>query len=156
MEGKFRKRRRAGGNAVVEVSLLMPWFVFLFMGVFDFGFYAYAMIATENAARAATAYLATSYNLAQKEATSPAPATSLGACQIVLEEMRRLPNISTKVSACGALPVKVQVYQPVKELDGSRSVRLRVTYQTVQLFPIPGLTGLLTINREVQMRIHGV
>ncbi|HEY3376701.1 MAG TPA: TadE family protein, partial [Armatimonadota bacterium] len=40
------------GQAMVEVTLMAPWIVFLFIGIFDFGFYAYAAICTQNAARA--------------------------------------------------------------------------------------------------------
>ena len=32
---------------------MAPWIFFLFMGTLDFGFYAYAIIATQNAARVA-------------------------------------------------------------------------------------------------------
>jgi len=45
-------RTKNRGSAVVEAALMMPWLAFLFMGVFDFGFYAYASICTQNAARA--------------------------------------------------------------------------------------------------------
>src|SRR5947207_14797502 len=41
------------GHAVIEVSLMAPWIFFLFMGTLDFGFYSYAIIATQNAARVA-------------------------------------------------------------------------------------------------------
>src|ERR1700681_444740 len=44
--------RRRSGNSMIELTFMMPWLVFLFVGVFDFGFYAYALIATQNAARA--------------------------------------------------------------------------------------------------------
>ncbi len=44
------KRRQRGGS-LVEVALLAPWIFFLFVGIFDFGFYAYAAICTQNAAR---------------------------------------------------------------------------------------------------------
>ena len=58
---KPRHRRRNGrerGNAVIEVSLLAPWIFFLLVGILDLGFYSYAAIATENAARVAAQYAA--------------------------------------------------------------------------------------------------
>jgi Flp pilus assembly protein TadG len=155
MQGKRKNRGRAGGNAVIEVSLMVPWFLFLFLGVFDFGFYAYALIATENATRAAAVYLSSSYALAQQEAATPAPASSPGACQVVLGEMRIMPNVGNSVTNCNALPVQVQVAPPLLQPDNSYSTRVTVTYRTVQLFPIPGLTGRLTINRSAEMRIFG-
>src|SRR5579863_10102058 len=36
------------GNSLIEFSLLMPWYFFLFVGVYDFGFYAYSLIALED------------------------------------------------------------------------------------------------------------
>jgi len=151
----LQKRRGAGGNAVIEVSLLMPWIVFLFIGVFDFGFYTYAFTCTQNAARAATLYLSTGFGLARSEWASPAPATSPGACQVVLGEMRRLPNVGAAVTGCSALPVQVTVHAPVLELDGSYFTRVTVTYQTVPLFPLPFMAGRMTISRDVRMRIYG-
>ena len=48
---QVRGDRSESGNSVVEVALMAPWIFFLFVGVFDFGFYAYAGICMENAAR---------------------------------------------------------------------------------------------------------
>ena len=39
----------------MEVVLMAPWIYFLFMGTLDMGFFTHAMIATQNAARAAAA-----------------------------------------------------------------------------------------------------
>ena len=48
-----KKRNGESGSAMVEVALLAPWIFFLFVGVFDMGFYSYMAICVENAARAA-------------------------------------------------------------------------------------------------------
>ena len=45
-------RRRQSGQAAVEVALMAPWIFFLFIGIFDLGFYCYSAVCTENAARA--------------------------------------------------------------------------------------------------------
>ena len=50
--GRSLKTRR--GNSLIEFSLLMPWYFFLFVGVYDFGFYGYGLIALEDGVRAAT------------------------------------------------------------------------------------------------------
>jgi Flp pilus assembly protein TadG len=44
---------RRAGNSIVEFSLMAPWILFLFAGAFDWGFYAYALISVQNAARVA-------------------------------------------------------------------------------------------------------
>ncbi len=154
MEDRTKRRGRSGGNAVIEVSLMMPWFVFLFMGVFDFGFYAYALISTENAARSAAMYLAASFSAAQDEVVNPAPPSVQGPCQLVLGELKRMPNVGATLTNCSALPVRVQTAL-LPQPDGSSSTRVTVSYQTVQLFPIPGLTGRLTAHRTVELRIFG-
>lgn len=150
-----RRRWNQRGNAVIEVSLLMPWVVFLFLGVFDFGFYAYALISTENAARAAAMYTATDFSIAQGEWLAPVPPSQPGACQYVLGEMRKLPNVGDRVTDCNALPVRMLVAQPIANADGSYSTRVSVTYQTVPLFPLPWMPGRLTMTRSAEMRIAG-
>jgi hypothetical protein len=149
------RRRNQRGNAVIEASLLMPWVVFLFLGAFDFGFYAHALISTENAARAAALYTSTNFNIAQAEWLSPAPPSQPGACQYVLGELRKLPNVGDGVTNCNALPVRMAVAQPIAHPDGSFSTRVSVTYQTVPLFALPWMPGRLTMTRSVEMRIAG-
>ena len=80
-----RRRPRQGGHAILEVSMIAPWLLFLFSGVFDMGFYEYCLISTENAARVAAFY------------TSQASAyagDSDGACQYALTEMKMLSNVN--------------------------------------------------------------
>ena len=48
-----RIRPRQRGSALVEISLLAPWILFLFVGMFDMGMYTYSMIGVENAVRVA-------------------------------------------------------------------------------------------------------
>lgn len=155
MNGQGKKRRKSGerGNAVVEASLLVPWILFLFMGVFDFGFYAYALIATENAARVAALYTSSNLVIARQEWMAPSPPSKPGACQYVLGELKKLPNVGTNLTGCSALPVKVTVYQPTPQADGSFSSRVSVTYQSVQLFSLPWMMGRLTATRTAEMRV---
>jgi Flp pilus assembly protein TadG len=149
------KVRRDGrkGNAVIEVALLAPWIFFLFVGIFDLGFFCYAAICTQNAARAV--------------ALSAAQSTvfSSPACTIALAELNMLPNVNG--GNCNALPVKVTV----TTLNGSDCadagvgsatasaavpfcVQSAVTYQTIPMLPIPGvLMGRMTLTRTAEMRI---
>ena len=131
-----RGRWRERGHAVIEISLMAPWIFFLFMGTIDFGFYAYAIIATQNAARVAV--METSQN------TTTATNNAL-ACNYALTELNVLPNTRSLVS-CGALPVIVNA-------DGATASRVDVTYQTINMIPIPGLMGRLSITRNAQMRL---
>ena len=143
MMPKFKHGRRGQrGHAVIEVTFLAPWIFFLFMGTIDFGFYSYAIIATENAARVAA--MQTS-----KNPTTAADQTL--ACNFALSELNVLPNTRT-LTTCGALPVIVNATTFV-DADGATASRVDVTYQTILMIPIPGLTGRLSITRNSQMRL---
>ena len=142
--GKRRRRPGARGTAVVEVSLLAPWIFFLFVGVLDYGFYAYALISTENAARAAVMYTASDTSTADDAA---------GACPYVLGELRELPNVKNAVTSCTASPVQVTAQLIDPGADGLPASRVTVTYDTIQLIPVPGLASRLSITRTVEMRV---
>ena len=43
---RARRDRRRRGGSVLEMAMLMPWYVFLFVGAFDWGYYAHALIST--------------------------------------------------------------------------------------------------------------
>jgi Flp pilus assembly protein TadG len=135
--------RRRRGHAVIEVALLSPWIFFLFAGILDLGFYSYALIATENAARVAVEYTS--------EATTTA-ADSSGACTLVLAEMQSMSNVNS-LSSCNSSPLTVTATQ-VTGADGSPASSVSVTYQTALMIPIPGVTGQLTFTRVAQMRLR--
>jgi Flp pilus assembly protein TadG len=138
-------RRRRAGASVIEFALLAPWIIFLFVGAYDWGFYAHALISTENAARIAALYGA---NL------SGGNVSSATACNIVLQEL----SISSNVTGLSTCTGPVSTSQPVvvnltcTTLDSVNSIQVAVTYQTVQLIPIPGLlAGKTTIYRVAQL-----
>ena len=146
----IKTQKRQKGHAVLEVSLMAPWIFFLFMGTLDFGFYTYAAIATENAARIAVSQ--SSY-----DATTAGNAAT--ACKYALGELKSLPNMSS-VTTCASSssgidsthPVAVTATQVVGA-DGTLASQVAVTYQTIQMIPIPGLSGQLTLTRVAQMRL---
>jgi len=168
---QVRRKRSERGGAIVEVALLAPWIFFLFVGVFDLGFYTYGAICTQNAARAASIQTASSVGaFYQNDAL---------ACTAALNELSLLPNVMG-VTSCSAFPVKVTrktlcsdlakvTYVSCDALDSSilnptntpknaaaypASSQVSVTYQSSQFIPIPGiLTDKLTITRIAQARI---
>jgi Flp pilus assembly protein TadG len=145
--GKMQKARsaRRKGQALIEVTLIAPWFLLLFAGVFDVGFYAYAFINTENAARVAAMHAASDPALAT-DPTMPDLARA-----DVCQEMRNLPNVGT---TCSSSVVQVSVApQPYLGADGQPATRVSVTYTTVPVMPIPGLAGQMTLTRVVEVRI---
>lgn len=137
------------GNAIIEFSLLTPWFIFLFAGAFDFGFYSYSLIATQNAARVAALYCSAT--------ASTCSANDAFACtHYVLPQVIGLPNIGSTVTTCAASPATLTVSYPVASAcpDGNTCVTASFAYVTPQLIPIPGvLPGQITVTRAVTMRL---
>src|SRR3984957_15436190 len=97
----LKRKRREAGSSIVEVALLAPWIFFLFVGIFDFGFYAYAAICTQNAARVvalSAAHTATAW---------------VGPCGVALGELPLPPNIGanpggSKFSVVATTPAVTQ------------------------------------------------
>ncbi|MEQ1885492.1 MAG: TadE family protein [Bryobacteraceae bacterium] len=155
--GAVSIRRPERGSAIVETALLAPWIFFLFIGVFDVGFYNYAVIATQSAARAAA--MATS-----GDSTLGSAQYQILACAAAKDELARMPN-NTFASTCNAAPLTVSQVTSAKaacpDYDvsypaaGEACTQVTVSYQTVPLIPIPGvLPGRLTITRVVRMRFN--
>jgi hypothetical protein len=139
---KAGKRRR--GSAAVEVALMMPWLAFLFVGVLDFGFYAYEAISVENAVRAAAVY-----NTISGVVDQP------GACFFLLQELKTLPNIAPIVntSSCDVAPLEVSATPATITVNGTvtQATRIDATYEGIALIPIPTLTGKYSFTRSVWM-----
>ncbi len=134
---------------MVEISLLVPWLVFSFVGAFDFGIYAYALISTQNAARTAAMASATAA-IAQN-----GTALSSTACSYALDELRNAPGVGASLSTCSS-PVTVTAQYLASGADQLPTVRVSVTYQTMQVIPLPGLmAGSWAITRTVEMPIRG-
>jgi Flp pilus assembly protein TadG len=137
------------GHAVIEVAMVAPFIFFLFAGALDMGYYIYAAIAVENAARVAALHMAASADVASD------PSAAVFARTYVCNELRALPNVG---SACPSAIVSVSVpAQPFSGTDGDPATQVSVTYTTVPLVPIPGLSpgprGQWTFTRVVQMRL---
>jgi len=129
---------------------MLPWIVLMFAAVMDFGFFAYAFISVENAAREAVLYTSTDPLLANNASA---------ACPYALGEASYLPGVAATCTGATAGNLSVtanlggaQTCPPPTGTGFCDSV-VTVTYTTVQLFPLPFLQGRLTMNRTAQMRI---
>lgn len=137
------------GQAVVEVSLLIPWLVFSFVAAFNFGIFAYSMISTENAARTGAMYASQSLSVAQSSTIVSQ------VCTYVLGELGDAPGVGSGVNSCTASPVSVTVTAHTPGSAGMNTVTVAVTYNTMQLIPLPGLmAGSLAITRSVEAPIR--
>jgi Flp pilus assembly protein TadG len=144
MQKESNRTRGRRGNSLVEVTLMAPWIFFLFIGVLDFGFYSYAFISTENAARAAALYTSRS---------KAAASDTTGACTIVLAELQYAAYGRTLPATCNAAPLLVQATL-VTGADGADATRVAVTYTTISMIPIPGvLAASFPVTRTWQMKV---
>lgn len=140
-----RRKHGEKGHAVIEVALLAPWIFLLFAAVFDFGFYMYAAISVQNAARVAALRVSSS--------VTDTSANTL-ARTYVCNELLDLPNVG---STCPTSVVNVSV-TPVTATstngpDGQVAAVVSITYSTIQLFPLPFLTGQWTFTRTAEAKI---
>ncbi len=148
MRGKLFRGHSRGGS-VIEFALLLPWVLFLFVGAFDWGFYAHALISTEDATRVAALYAANLSNGNPKTAT---------ACTLVLNELSIAANVAglsscTSGTVTNSQPVGVSL--TCTSLDSLNAVQVAVTYRTLQLVPIPGLlTGQTTLYRTAEIPMN--
>jgi Flp pilus assembly protein TadG len=140
-----RLHRNSGqrGSAVIEVALLAPGIFFLFAGIMDVGFYNYALISTQNAARTAVEYTSRSASTA---------ADSTGACAFALDHLNGMSNVRS-LTTCSASPLVVTA-TAVTDADGYAAASVSVTYTTNMLVPVPGVKGQMSMTRTVQMMLR--
>jgi len=147
---KNSRRKSCRGGSALEMAMLMPWYIFLFVGAFDWGFFSHALISTASAARVVALYSSQSAAYAATNSTN-----TTNTCTLALEELRYADNDLSTLTTCTALPVIVS-YSSVTGADGQAAASVTVQYQTLQLIPIPGLlAGQFTFQRTVQMRLRG-
>jgi Flp pilus assembly protein TadG len=151
------------GNAIIEMTFMVPWLFFLFVGVLDFGFCAYALISVENAARVAA------LTLAQTTSSASSSTATAVACALVTQELGSMANYAQFNATCssGVLVVTTSYVAAASAADSGAAdcgssgcwpaSSVTVTYQTVPLIPFPGFltTNRLTITRTVQVGVKG-
>jgi len=140
-----RSRKRCRGGCAVEIALLFPWYLFLFVGTFDWGFYSHALISTRAAARSAALYTSSSSTTAADQAT---------ACIYARNELKVSSNVS-QTTACTSGTLVVSASSVATGADGYPASQVTVQYQTLGLIPIPGLLGSqFTISYQAQFRLR--
>jgi len=143
MSSKILANDSRHGHAVMEFALFLPFLLFTFVGVFDWGNYSWALMKTEGAARLAALYTSSSSSTATD---------STGACTYALAELSDASNIAGKTACTSPLTVTAAA---VTGPDGNNASQVTVSYQTVALIPIPGLLpGQMTITRAVTMMLR--
>jgi Flp pilus assembly protein TadG len=151
-----RGKRSESGSSIVEMALLAPWIFFLFIGIFDLGFYLYAASCAQSAARIAAIQTASNPGLSSGLLQSMA-------CNAAILEMIRVPNTHT-IAGCDAAPLVV-TQQTLNNtttpacadcvIDPTGvSTLVTVTYQSGLFVPIPGLLkNHLNLTRTSETRM---
>ena len=142
---KFPGKGLCKGQALIEVTVMAPLMLLLFAAVVDVGFFCYAAVCTENAARVGALHASSDRDLAASNTVN----TTVRAD--VCAELRALPNVG---SNCPDSVVSVStVSQPFTGADGQPATQVSVTYTSIPLFRIPGLMSQYSITRVVQVRL---
>ena len=141
---KKRSKNSERGNSIIEFSFLMPFFAFLFIGIYIMGVDCYALVSLQSAARASAVYCSLN---------TCTPGTSdTTVCSLALDAMRGQPNVGSSVSTCSS-PVSINVAS-VTGPDSSNAVKVTISYTLPRFADIPGVMGgLSTAQRSVQMRV---
>jgi hypothetical protein len=137
------------GQAALEVGLLLPWLVISFMGVLDFGFCAYGLIATQSAARIGAAWgSATSANAQSSNLTTKV-------CTYAYDALKYAPNVTSSASTCpSGGPITVSTTYNAQGADNLPTLTVTVTYK-VTLLAIPGISpSSITLQRTVQSPVR--
>jgi Flp pilus assembly protein TadG len=129
----------------VETAFALPWLFFLFVGAYDWGFFSYALLATQNGARLAALYTSSA---------STSAGDSSGACSYALPEFYYLPNMGSQVTNCSSSPLTVVATSVSSGPDKQPASSVTVTYTLTGMVPIPGLLrSSNTISSTVEMRV---
>lgn len=132
------------GSSIIEFALIMPWFVFLFVGVLDLGFYTYALITAQSAARTAVLFTSSS--------TSASTQSDL-ACSHVIDQLTPNINLSGSSTCGGTSPITLTT-SVASTTDGHPSSTVTVQFTSPLMIPIPGiLPAHVPIVRTAQMII---
>jgi len=138
-------RKRARGGAMLEMVLISPWIFFLFIGALDWGFYASALVSLQAGVHSAVLYTASGLSTA---------ASTSEACTIVLNEIRKLPNIGSSTTDCSSNPTVTATYLATGP-GGAPASRVTLTYTSITLVPVPGLLRKqFTVTRSAVMRLR--
>lgn len=140
---------------MVEFALIFLVLFPLVLAAFDGGFYGYAFIAVQNAARAAALRNSGGLDSAADQTT---------ACSLVVDELQGLPNIGGSfASPCTISPVVVTAQLlcatpsacsgTAATPDGQPGAQVTVAYTMPEVFQIPFVgPGALTISSEMKIR----
>jgi hypothetical protein len=108
------------------------------------GVYCYSLSSVQDAARIVALYASSSIGNGNNTA----------ACQYLLANLSKLPNVSGTSGCTGGSNGVSLTIAPLTGPDGNSAVSVTVSYKTINLIPINGLLGQLTVTRSAKARIR--
>jgi Flp pilus assembly protein TadG len=137
-------RNKKSGSSTVEFAFLAPWFIFLFVGVLDMGYYSYALVTAQSAARTAVLFTSSS--------TSASTQSTL-ACSYVYDQLTSNINLTGATTCVSPSPISLAT-SVGSGPDGNSASTVTVQFNTATLIPIPGLIPAnITVVRTAEMMI---
>jgi Flp pilus assembly protein TadG len=142
-----RGRRRSRGQSLVEFALVVPIFLLILSGIFDFGMALYSRISIINAARegARAAAVAADHTTIPTTAQSRASAVVSGAGMTTSAPTTSIVVSCVAISSSGSCS-----FSSASGSKAGDAVEVAITYQYRSLFPL--LFGrTFTLGASVQM-----
>jgi Flp pilus assembly protein TadG len=137
-------RTRESGSSAVEFAFLVPWFVFLFVGILDTGYYMYALISAQSAARTAVLFTSSS---------TSASTQSTVACSYVYDQLTSNINLTAATTCVSPSPITLTTTVGTGP-DGNSASTVTVQFTSATLIPIPGvLPATIPVSRTAEMLI---
>jgi Flp pilus assembly protein TadG len=135
---------KKSGSSAVEFAFLVPWFVFLFVGTLDMGYYNYALITAQSAARTAVLYTSSSLSAAGHPDQ---------ACTYVYDQLTSNINLVGATTCTSPSPITLTTAIRT-DVDGNQASAVTIQFTSALLIPIPPiLPATVPIVRTAQMII---
>jgi Flp pilus assembly protein TadG len=138
----MRPETHERGSAMVEFVVSFPLLFFSLLAAVAVGMYCYCLISVQDASRMVALYASSSLGNGNTSA----------ACQYLLSNLSKLPKVSSATTCSGGTSPVTLTLTSVTGPDGNSAVQVTVAYQTINVVPIYGLPGHLTITRTVEAR----
>jgi Flp pilus assembly protein TadG len=138
--------RRTEGSSLIELALLLPMFLFLFVGAVDLGRLYYISVEVTGAAQAGALYgVQNPSDVSGMETASTAGASNLSGASSTATYGCECSDGSAVSASCTSTPSCT--YNYVNYVDVVTSA------QYAPIFNYPGLPSTMTVSREARMRV---
>lgn len=141
-----RRLRNSEGSSFIELALLLPFLLFLFVGAVDLGRLYFMCVEVTGAAQAGALYgVQNPSDASGMQSAAAAGASSLSGITTTASYGCECSDGSSPSASCSSTPSCT--YNYVNYVDVASSV------QYTPIFNYPGLPSNMTVTREARMRV---